>query len=342
MRGNRRDIFGLGLAVGLLALTRDGGAAPRRSSRARDVQRDYPLAFRLDAGYRPRLSARTGRRLAQAVLAFIEESHPEGMTLSLWELNPRDMPYLGDHLEHVVAEVFEGIRANLDTWPVDPILVLALLYNESRFKPTVISPAGAVGMAQLMPDTALELGLTPVGRPDLWERFREVRRQEREARAQRIEAFRARHGIAQFSADAVIERAIAAGAVDVLREYVEISRPATDVETARQAYIAALAAGFATHDFFTANGAEALGRLDARTSYAAVRQAVTYVAQRLRQTEGMASSAVAAYNAGPDAVRVGNPRSVLYRYGDIPAYGETVTYVQRLMAVYSEIKLRVR
>jgi hypothetical protein len=251
------------------------------------------------------------------------------------------MPYLGGHLERVVEEVFAGVRANLDIWPVDPILMLALLYNESRFKPTVISPAGAVGMAQLMPDTALELGLAPVGRPDLWERLREVRRQERETRAQRIEAFRARHGIAQFSADAAIERAIAAGAVGVLREYVEISRPATDVEAARQAYIAALAADFATHDFFTARGPEALARVDARTSYAAVRQAATYVAQRLRETDGMTSSAVAAYNAGPEAVRVGNPRSVLHRYGDIPAYGETVTYVQRLMAVYSEIKQRV-
>lgn len=341
MPGNRRDVLRLGLAAGVLALTRESHAAQRRGSAVSDAHREYPLDFRLNADYRPRLSSRTGRRLAQAVLAFIEDSHPDGMTLSLWELNPRDMPYLRSHLERVVGEVFEGIRANLDTWPVDPLLVLALLYNESRFKPTVISPAGAAGMAQLMPETALELGLSPLARPDLWERFRDARRQEREARAQRIEAFRARYGLGQFSADAAIERAIATGAVDVLREYVEISRRAPEVEAARRAYVETLAADFAARDFFAEGAAEALAATDARTGYAAVRQAVTYLARRLRETEGMASSAVAAYNAGPDAVRVSNPRSVLHRYGDIPAYGETVTYVQRVMAVYSEIRQRV-
>ena len=40
-----------------------------------------------------------------------------------------------------------------------PGLMLALVWAESRFNPMAISPAGAAGLAQLMPATARELGV---------------------------------------------------------------------------------------------------------------------------------------------------------------------------------------
>ncbi len=40
-----------------------------------------------------------------------------------------------------------------------PGLLLALVWAESRFNPMAISPAGAAGLAQLMPTTARELGV---------------------------------------------------------------------------------------------------------------------------------------------------------------------------------------
>lgn len=43
---------------------------------------------------------------------------------------------------------------------VDPMLVWAIMQNESAFKPAVISPAGAVGLMQLMPSTAGKVGKT--------------------------------------------------------------------------------------------------------------------------------------------------------------------------------------
>lgn len=44
---------------------------------------------------------------------------------------------------------------------VDPDLFTRLVEAESSFRPNVTSPAGAIGLAQLMPGTAEELGVDP-------------------------------------------------------------------------------------------------------------------------------------------------------------------------------------
>ena len=58
-------------------------------------------------------------------------------------------------------------RTTLENWAaaaamrydLPPIGFVALINRESAFDPDAVSPAGAMGLAQLMPDTALELGV---------------------------------------------------------------------------------------------------------------------------------------------------------------------------------------
>jgi hypothetical protein len=54
----------------------------------------------------------------------------------------------------------EAVRA-AQAAGVDPDLFLRLIQQESRFNPNAVSPKGAIGLAQLMPATAAELGVDP-------------------------------------------------------------------------------------------------------------------------------------------------------------------------------------
>ena len=52
------------------------------------------------------------------------------------------------------------ISTTANKYNIDPKLALAVASTESNFQPHAVSPAGAVGVMQLMPDTARSLGVT--------------------------------------------------------------------------------------------------------------------------------------------------------------------------------------
>lgn len=57
-------------------------------------------------------------------------------------------------LEHYAADVCMLIERNATERGLDPNFLARLLWKESRFEPSAISPAGALGIAQFMPSTA--------------------------------------------------------------------------------------------------------------------------------------------------------------------------------------------
>ena len=68
-----------------------------------------------------------------------------------------------------ISELSRFILAKSAQYGVSPFLVLSLIDVESRFRPTVISRRGAVGLMQLLPDTAAEVATNTglIWHPDL-------------------------------------------------------------------------------------------------------------------------------------------------------------------------------
>ena len=73
---------------------------------------------------------------------------------SIFSYNPRMSIAMATHLAQSL--IHSGERHG-----VDPFLLAALISQESRFNPNVVSPGGAVGLGQILPTTAAELGVNP-------------------------------------------------------------------------------------------------------------------------------------------------------------------------------------
>ena len=71
---------------------------------------------------------------------------------------------VADTLEHssAIPEAYTGYVADLaNRFDLSPALIEALVWQESRWRENAVSPAGARGLAQLMPGTARDLGVDP-------------------------------------------------------------------------------------------------------------------------------------------------------------------------------------
>ena len=89
--------------------------------------------------------AETGDLVAQLIRA----SGPSAEALATGEMSP-----IADIRGFNPSHYPTPLLAPVGGFTVDPALVYALIRQESRFNPDVVSPAGAVGLMQLMPATA--------------------------------------------------------------------------------------------------------------------------------------------------------------------------------------------
>ncbi len=63
------------------------------------------------------------------------------------------------------GEIAAAVLDAAAVWPVPASLIRAVILRESAFNPGALSPAGAIGLMQVLPSNARRLGMTPQG---LW------------------------------------------------------------------------------------------------------------------------------------------------------------------------------
>lgn len=127
-------------------------AAQARADRAAALR-----SIEEDAAARAALVDRLDERVAELRLATLEQ----------WLQQVADIPFDGppppwaSQLPGNGPQVAPAINAAAAGVGVDGRLLAALVWTESAFNQAAVSPAGAIGLAQLMPGTAAGLGVDP-------------------------------------------------------------------------------------------------------------------------------------------------------------------------------------
>jgi len=189
---------------------------------------------------------------------------------------------------------------------IDPLLLAALVKQESSFKAKSVSPMGAAGLTQIMPQTAEALGMKNVYRAEYLEdavkHLREARRLKGRAMALFSEI-----GPENSEAHASKSRNMMQKALEHRGRWEKLSRR----------YRRELQEEMSDD------------RLDARL---ALRYGYRYLTRMMHRHGGDISLALSAYNAGPTQVR---------RYAGIPPFRETVQFRNRVLRYYRSYLERI-
>jgi hypothetical protein len=141
------------LELTLSRMQREGNDYNRATAREiEDIERRKLSYIRSVEDYKMQV-ADYQLRVAREIADLQRQSAVEGMgagMASYQSVSPTErVPYM--------AEIDRAAKAG----NVDPRLLAGLVRQESNFKPNAVSSAGAIGLGQLMPGTARELGVNP-------------------------------------------------------------------------------------------------------------------------------------------------------------------------------------
>jgi hypothetical protein len=211
-----------------------------------------------------------------------------------------DLPYVSQ-LDEAIRKLKPGSDA------VDPLLFVALMRKESNFDSQAVSSSGAAGLTQLMPRTALDLGMKNIGMPATFIEAAGLSDMERRTRAQAMAAL---HRINEEN-----KLQSASEARELMQEALRIGQ---QKERLYAQYRKDLLQS-STDD-----------RLNASLS---MEYGLKYFLRLMRDHKGDMSLALAAYNAGPQRIK---------EHRGIPPFGETVRFRNRILEFYREYINRMK
>ena len=205
-----------------------------------------------------------------------------------------DFPFVSQ-----LEETIRKLKSHGDD--IDPLLFLALMRKESNFDPQAVSSTGAAGLTQLMPRTALDLGMKNIWMPAHFIEASSLSDLERRTRAQAMAAL---HRINEEN-----KLQVASEARDLMQEALRIGQKK---ERLYAQYRKELLQS-STDDRLNASLAMEYG--------------LKYFLRLMKDHKGDLSLALAAYNAGPQRIK---------EHKGIPPFGETVRFRNRTLEFYRE------
>ncbi len=206
----------------------------------------------------------------------------------------RGFPYL-QALEETLK------KCNLQPEEVDPLLFIALIKRESGFDPLAVSPSGAVGLTQIIPQTAKAIGMKNIFAPPYLAEAAGISSLERKSRKQALALL------------LIINRE---NGLEVAVRARELMQKASDLARQRDALYSQYKSELLHHKMDD--------RLDPSK---AIEFGFKFFLQQLRAHEGDVSLALASYNAGPSRVR---------QYNGIPPFPETVRFRNKVLEIYKD------
>lgn len=192
-------------------------------------------------------------------------------------------------------------KYNNSKYPIDPLLFMALMRRESAFNHLAVSPVGAAGLTQIMPDTGKGLGMENIYKPDYFVKAVSMAVEERRFRRK---------------AFMTLQKITVESSLFTAKEARKSAKKALDYGRKKESLFAQYKKGLLN------------GRTDDRLIPAlAIEHGFKYFAGLLKAQKGDISLALASYNAGPNAVR---------KYKGIPPYQETVLFRNRVLQFYRQ------
>jgi soluble lytic murein transglycosylase-like protein len=141
------------------------GAVGSRSARSASVRGTYGmLAVSLPSAAFASVARATSTGPASVGLPVIGASNSVGSSSSAPSVSGTVPEASGIWVERLIpaGRAWTGqIQAAASRHGLDPAFLSAVFWTESAFQPGAVSPAGAIGLGQLMPDTARWLGVDP-------------------------------------------------------------------------------------------------------------------------------------------------------------------------------------
>jgi soluble lytic murein transglycosylase-like protein len=211
-----------------------------------------------------------------------------------------DFPYVSE-LDEAIRKLKPGSDA------VDPLLFVALMRKESNFDAQAVSSSGAAGLTQLMPRTALDLGMKNIGMPASFMEATGLSDMERKTRAQAMAAL---HRITEEN-----KLELASEARELMQEALRIGRQKER-----------LYAQYRREILQSSND----DRLDASLS---MEYGLKFFLRLMKDYKGDMTLALAAYNAGPQRIK---------EHKGIPPFGETIRFRNRILEFYRDYIKKVK